>query len=405
MSDGLVDRLRSGRRRRGRGRLRRGRRLRVLAVVSRFKWTHIDYLHALGAHVELTVGWSGAVHAGAVGRAAREGLRLERLDRVEESSREEVARRLAAVLEGCRPDVGHVLYYRHEELALLIRELVDDRTPVVLEIRDPLTTLARAEPGSVTWQLEAAALSASDGQLLVSRALRTYLERAHGIDLRATSLIVPHAFARRNMGPPSEKLSAHDARVHLALVGTAHDTPGSGRWYVDIIRRLVAQGLVVHTRFHDPPGVLHEPYRQLARELPDYHCEPKIPLRWDTLLSEATSRYDLMGVFHELEAEHHNESATLAVCLPTKAVSGWFHGAIPVVCTDHYRGVVELIEEHGIGFVIDSIDDVGRVASDRAALERATEACLSIREHFTHEHHAARIAAYYRTLVENRAGR
>ncbi len=374
-------------------------RLRVLALVSRFKWSHIDYLHALGRHVDLTVGWSGAAHPGAVEQAAREGLRLEPLGRLGEAPREEVRGRLAALIDAVAPGVVHVMYYRHEELVLLCREVVGDRAAVVCEIRDPLTTLSGARPGSQEWEVEAGALEASDGQLLVSRALREYLDRAHGLDLRPTSLIVPHAFARRNTAPPAEKLSARDGRVHLALVGTVDERPGHGRWYGDIIRRLVAQGLVVHSRFHELEEVSPEPYRRLAAELPAYHCEPPVPFRWGTLLSDATSRYDLMGVFHELDAEHHNEAATLAVCLPTKAVSGWLHGGIPAVCTRHYGGVVELIEELGIGFVIDSLEDVGRIAADRAAIERATAACLEVRERFTHEHQASRIARFYRALA------
>ncbi|WP_289445389.1 hypothetical protein, partial [Klebsiella pneumoniae] len=87
--------------------------------------------------------------------------------------------------------------------------------------------------------------------------------------------------------------------------------------------------------------------------------------------------YDLMGVFHELEAPHHNESSTLAVCLPTKAVSGWLHGGIPVVCFPHYRGVVEWIDALGIGFVIEDWGGLERVASDSASIAAATQRCLA----------------------------
>ncbi len=109
-----------------------------------------------------------------------------------------------------------------------------------------------------------------------------------------------------------------------------------------------------------------------------------------------------MGVFHELEAPRHNESATLAIGLTTKAVSGWLHGGIPVVCTTFYRGIAEVIEEHGIGFVVESIDDVWQVAADREGIERATAASLSIRDRFTNEHQAARIEPFYRAAVAAR---
>jgi hypothetical protein len=375
---------------------------RVLAVVSRFKWTHIDYLHALGREVELHVAWSGAGHAEAVERGAREGLRLATLGDVDEVGLDEVRAQLAAVVEEVEPDVVHVMYYHHEKLVLLARELVGDTAVVVMETRDPLTALTRSGRGSAPSELEGAALRASDGQILLTRAVRSYLELAHGLVLEPTSLIVPHAFARSTMGIPGEKLSARDGRVHIALVGTAADQPGYGRWYGDIIRRLVAQGFVVHSRFHED-GVSLERYRLLAEELPDYHLEPTVSFRAGTVLSDLTSRYDLMGVFHELEAEKGNEALILAIGLTTKAVSGWFHGAIPVVTLRHYRAIAEVIEEHGVGFVADSIDDVARVASDRAAIDRATRACLALRDRFTHEHQVVRIAQFYRSLVPRAA--
>ena len=75
-----------------------------------------------------------------------------------------------------------------------------------------------------------------------------------------------------------------------------------------------------------------------------------------------------------------------------------------MVCTTYYEGIVELIEEHGIGFAVESIDDVWRVAADRDAIERATAACLAIRDRFSHEHQAARLEPFYRAAVAARNG-
>jgi hypothetical protein len=373
--------------------------MRVLAVVSRFKWSHIDYLHALAGVVDLDVAWSGEGHGGAVARALEEGLPLEPIGRVADDGAEAVRSRLASRVDAFGPDLVHVLYYHHEELVLLAREIIGERAALLVEIRDPLTVLRHAAPSWPEWELERAALEATDAQVLVTRATRDYLDAAHGLDLEPTSLVVPHCFAARNIGPPSERLSARDGRVHLALVGTAADRPNHSRWYVDIIRRLVDHGLVVHSRFFELEGVSLDPYRRLADELHDYHFEPAIPFRWGTLLAEATSQYDLMGIFHELDAEFHNEAPTLAMCLPTKAVSGWLHGGIPSVCSHHYRGIVELAEEHGIGFVADSPEEVAHVAADRDAIERATAATLAVRERFSHEYQAARLASFYRKVL------
>src|SRR4029078_10658064 len=100
----------------------------------------------------------------------------------------------------------------------------------------------------------------------------------------------------------------------------------------------------------------------LARELDDFHYDPAGDHRDGTKLSELLSRYDLMGVFHALGATRHNQSATLAVCMPTKSVCGWLHGGIPVVCFPHYRGIVEQIEAHDIGFVIKTLEALARLS-------------------------------------------
>ena len=372
-------------------------RRRVLAVVSNFKWGHIDYLNALARRFDLRVAWSGEAHAGALAQATREGLSLVAVGRVADVGVAEVRSRLREELAAWNPSVVHVMYYYHEALTVLARELVGDAAVVVHECRDPLTTLRSAAPGSELWRLEAEALGASHGQVFVSRVLRGYLERAHGLDL-GTSLIVPHAVAARTLGPPAEKLSRRDGRVHLALVGTAAPLPDHSRYYVDIIRRLVSLGFVVHTHFHDLEGVSTAPYRALADELADYHDHPSVSFRQGTLLSDLISRYDLMGVFHELTAGRVNEAATLAVCMPTKAVCGWAHGAIPVVCFPHYGGIVEVIRELGVGFVVDDWEDLRRLGADRPAIAEATAACGRARHRFTHEWQADRLATFFDTL-------
>ncbi len=371
---------------------------RMLAVVSRFKWQHIDYLAALAAHFDVRVVWSDEGHEGATAHALKEGMRGSDIGGIDAVGIAAVRSGLRDAIAAWEPEVVHVMYYRHERLALLARELAGDRALVVLECRDPLTTLEGALPGSAFWQREHAALDASDAQILVSRALRRYLERAHGLDLAPTSLVVPHAFPRRVAGPPAPKLSAADGRLHIALVGTVSADPESGRWYGGIIRRLVGLGLVVHSHFHEIDDASLAPYRALADELADYRLHPTVSFRDGTALSALISRYDLMGVFHELDARRNNESATLAVCMPTKAVCGWLHGAIPTVCFRHYGGLVEWIEELGIGFVLDDWQDLARVTADRAAIADATARCLTHRDRFSNESNALRI----RDFVEAR---
>jgi hypothetical protein len=365
---------------------------------------HINYLKALSEYFDVSVAWSGEGGRGAPEDGIREGLRGRSIGTIREDGHDAVREALQAEVAAHRPDLVHVMYYNHDELTLMAREAVGPSVPILYECRDPQTTLSGAEPGSRIWEAELRALEASDAQILVSDALRAYLETSHGLRLRDTSLTVPFGFARATIAAPSPKLSAEDGRVHIALVGTADDAPGHGRWYVDIIRTLVSLGLVVHSHFFEPPlfdmgDISLDAYHELDRELPDYHFHDAVPHRQGTVLSELISRYDLMGVFHDLEAAQHNESATLAVCLPTKAVCGWCLGGIPTVCFPHYRGVCEWVDRLGIGFVLESWDQLGAVAADRDAIAAATGRCLETRDLFTNEHNAARISGFAAPLL------
>jgi hypothetical protein len=174
-------------------------------------------------------------------------------------------------------------------------------------------------------------------------------------------------------------------------VGTADSSPGGSRWFGDIIRRLVGIGFVVHSHFHEIQGISLVPYRELAAELENYHFHPIVD---GTVLSETISRYDLMGVFHELDTPRQNESATLAVCMPTKAVCGWFHGAIPVVCFPHYRGLAEWINEFGIGFVVSGWDELRELRNNQTAIVESTRRCMAVRDIFSNEWNAARIQSF-----------
>jgi len=370
-------------------------------VVSRFKWVHIDYLNALAEHFDLVVAYAGEGGQGAAQDGIRAGVRGVPIGYPPDEGPEAVRARLAEAIADHRPELVHVMYYNHEDLTLMVRELVGPEVPILFESRDPITTLTGATPGDAYFELERRALEASDRHIFISEALRDYYERGHDMDLSG-ALVIPYAFPGFTIGPPQPKLSESDGRTHIALVGTADDQPDHGRWYGDIIRSLVSQGLVVHSHFHDLEefGLSLAPYRALAEELEDYHCHPTVPHREGTRLSDLISRYDVMGVFHELDASEHNESATLAVCMPTKSICGWLHGAIPVVCFPHYRGIVERIEEFDIGFVVEDIEDVGGVVADRAAIAAAGQRALACRHEFTTERTAERVSDFVAPLLE-----
>jgi hypothetical protein len=330
-------------------------------------------------------------HDGAVARAQREGLQIMS---VAGSGAEPDPPKLAEVIAAVQPEVIHALYYKHEQLVHLARELAHDAL-IVYECRDPLTLLPRA-PGrpSEKLLLERRALQESDCQLFVSGCERGYFERLHGLELTTTSMLVPHGFALRTAAPPQPKLSRGDGETHLALIGTASSTPGHSRYYVSIIEHLTELGFVVHSHFFELARRANNVYRKLAKRNRRYLYHPTISPREQRNLSRQISRYDLMGVFHDLAATEHSESDLLTVSMPMKAASGWFHGGIPVVCFPHYGGVVEQIEAHGIGFVAEDWDALGRLVGDRQAISAATGRTLAVRALFSNEWNARRIETF-----------
>lgn len=66
--------------------------------------------------------------------------------------------------------------------------------------------------------------------------------------------------------------------------------------------------------------------------------------------------------------------------------------------------MVELIEEFGIGCMIRSRQESEAVAADRAAIARATDACLVHRDRFSHEHQGERVAPFFEDVLAVRAG-
>lgn len=373
--------------------------LRVLAITTGFYPDHLDYLAVLGQHCDLAIATNGERKPKTVSQAIEEGFSVTRIGSI---GFQRMEARLRKLVDNWRPDVVYTLWDSHEEITLMVRRVVGQNAIVIHHCSDPATTLFRmqnVQPGHKLASLEKEALEASNGQIFVTNTMRTYLEQTHDLDLSKTSIIVPHARSEHTVCPPSRKLSTDDGRIHIALVGVVVSDSNHSRYYINIIRRLVSYGFVVHSHFHEGKHLSNQPYRDLAEELIDYHYHPTIPNRVGTELSQTISLYDLMGVFHELEATKGNESTVLETCMPSKAVCGWVNGGIPVVCFAQYRGVAEFIQEFGMGFLVQRWEDLEAIAADKGAIDRATEACLRERYRFTHEWHAPRVIAFFEQLI------
>src|SRR5262249_32449028 len=76
-------------------------------------------------------------------------------------------------------------------------------------------------------------------------------------------------------------------------------------------------------------------------------------------------QFDFNLVAHVL-GRPRDEAEMLRVCNPTKATSPLVLADLPVLCLPHYRGVVDIIEEYGCGYVYRGWRDLDALLNDRA---------------------------------------
>ena len=185
------------------------------------------------------------------------------------------------MIETFGPDLIHVMYYNHEDLTLIVRELAGDEVPIVFECRDPLTTLTGARPGEPRWMFERDAILASDRQILISSAQRDYYERAttstsgrfagHPLRVQRGDGRAPVTEALRpRMGGRTSRSSGPLTTSPITDAGTG---TSSGAWST------TASSCTRTSGTSRSSGLSLEPYVELAAELDDYHHHATVPFR------------------------------------------------------------------------------------------------------------------------------
>jgi hypothetical protein len=194
-------------------------RPRLLAVVSRFKWIHIDYLAALAEQFELLAVWSDEGHKGAVDKALQEGMRGYPIGALRDVGAAEVRTRLKDAISAWQPQVVHVMYYDHEDLVVLVRELVGDDALLVYECRDPLTTLGveRGDPlamnrGSDAFRIMSAGTSISSGDWCLLDSSFTRISMSSKMSRWSRTRRLPASFPTTTTTPWFRSASARRCR-------------------------------------------------------------------------------------------------------------------------------------------------------------------------------------------------
>ena len=337
----------------------RAGRPRMLAVVARFKWVHINYLKALEQHFDVMVAWSGEGEGGSPRTVFARACAACRSARSATSAQRRFARGSQLLSSDWQPDVVHLMYYNHDDLTLMVRELVDQTVTVVYECRDPQTTLSGQSPGRIAGTSSGRRWRQATRRSSSARRCARISSAPTASSCARLRLIVQNGFARHTIAAPSPKLSAGDGRVHIALVGTADDQPDHGRWYVDIIRRLVSAGLVVHSHFFEPPSSIWATLpRAISRIWPENSTTTTFIRRCPTARDGAVGAGLALRPDGRLPRAGGRGITTSpppspSACRPRRSAAGCTEAsrssAYPI-----YRGLVEHIEAHDIGFVIET---------------------------------------------------
>ncbi len=386
--------------------------MRVLFVVNRCKKNQMQYLRSIAAHCSESrviisyVGHQNVVDYGLLEPGAAIGsVTVLHADEISEDAIDlsKFRTEVRSAVEGLRPDVVHCLYYYHDALTLVVREVLGELGhPAVLvyETRDPSSIHRRDLP-------ENEALHASDGYIFATRAIVDHLFARHlwepepHIIIRQSEL-----YADRDAYPA--KLSDSDGRTHVGLMGTFAEELDSGRHYATYIDAFLSstRNTVLHVFPHrivsylDACASTHDGRLVVHWEDRPYVGNPDPRRRHYT---STIGQLDFNLVAHVL-GRPKDEGKMLRVCNPTKATSPLVLADLPVLCLPHYRGVVDIIEEYGCGYVYRGWRDLDALLNDRARWPPLIAAARRAATALCHESQAERILAFYGALHAERFG-
>jgi glycosyltransferase involved in cell wall biosynthesis len=186
----------------------------------------------------------------------------------------------------------------------------------------------------------------SNGRLYVTEGVGDYIRKRYRIDPEPE--LVFHNYVSRDLIPVEldEKLSSKDGETHIAYAGTITSKIEGHHYDLREIFREIARNRL---HIHIYASREDEEYRQLADESRFIHYHGHLDQR--VLLQELT-KYDFgWAGFNDVMNKEH-----LDVALPNKAFE-YIACGLPVLTLPH-KTLSEFVEEHKVGLVINSFDDV-----------------------------------------------
>jgi len=224
----------------------------------------------------------------------------------------------------------------------------------------------------------------SDGRLYVTEGVGDYIRKRYTVD---ESDLVFRNYVSEDMMPRylTDKFSDKDGEIHIVYAGTiTSQIEGHHYDLRGIFREIAEQGFHIHIY----AAREDEAYSLLAEGEDLVHYHGHFPQK--ALMHNELHKYDFgWAGFNDVMNKEH-----LDVALPNKAIE-YIACGLPVLTLPH-KTLSEFVEEHKVGLVINSFDDMKEQLSESNELK---EIVLRKRYEFTIENNIYRLVQFYTDLI------
>jgi len=224
----------------------------------------------------------------------------------------------------------------------------------------------------------------SDGRLYVTEGVGDYIRKRYSVD---DSELVFRNYVSEDMIPwdLTDKLSDKDGEIHIVYAGTITSQMEGHHYDLrEIFRKIAEQGFHIHIYAASED----EAYSLLAEEEDLIHYHGHFDRK--TLMHDELQKYDFgWAGFNDVMNKEH-----LDVALPNKAIE-YIACGLPVLTLPH-KTLSEFVEEHKVGFVINSFDDMKEQLFESNEIK---EIVLRKRYEFTIENNIDQLIQFYTNLI------
>jgi len=225
----------------------------------------------------------------------------------------------------------------------------------------------------------------SDGRVYVTEGVRDYIRKRYNVN--PESDLVFHNYVSEDLIPQelTEKLSYEDRETHIVYAGTITSKIEGHHYDLrGIFTEIAEQGFHIHIYASRED----EAYSLLAEEETLIHYHGHLDQR--VLLREELKKYDFgWAGFNDVKNKEH-----LDVALPNKALE-YIACGIPVLTLPH-KTLSEFVEEHKVGLVINSFDDMKERLGESEDVKKNV---LSKRYEFTIENNINQLIQFFTDLT------